>query len=296
MRHDLELAYLGLEVAEPDPLNDFFGDIIGLTAGAPTASGARTWRNDAKAQRLVIQEGPLNDAAFLGFAADGVATFDRLTTQLAAAGFALTAATDTELAERGVAAMQHTMSPWGVRFELVHGLAETDEPLDRAAMPGGFLTEHVGFGHTVFATNALDQSHRFLTEGLGWGQSDWIVLPLGPDMELEVRFYHCNERHHTIALAHVPFEVPQKLHHVMFETNDRNDVGRAFDRAFAAKLPLPNGLGQHDNDAMFSFYVVSPAGFQVEVGYGARLITDDWDDNRQYDRISLWGHQPVTHA
>ncbi len=44
---------------------------------------------------------------------------------------------------------------------------------------------------------------------------------------------------------------------------------------------------------MFSFYVASPAGFQVEVGHGARTITDDWDDNRRYDRISAWGHQPL---
>ena len=56
---------------------------------------------------------------------------------------------------------------------------------------------------------------------------------------------------------------------------------------------IPNGLGMHDNDRMFSFYVASPAGFMVEVGHGARTITDDWDDNRRYDRISAWGHQPL---
>ena len=44
---------------------------------------------------------------------------------------------------------------------------------------------------------------------------------------------------------------------------------------------------------MFSFYLQTPAGFQVEVGYGARVITDKWDDNHRYDRISAWGHQPL---
>lgn len=58
-------------------------------------------------------------------------------------------------------------------------------------------------------------------------------------------------------------------------------------------LAIANSLGRHDNDAMFSFYVVSPAGFQVEVGHGARLITPDWDDNRAYDRMSRWGHEPL---
>ena len=113
---------------------------------------------------------------------------------------------------------------------------------------------------------------------------------------LEVRFYHCNERHHTLALARAPFDLPQTLHHVMFETNDRDDVGAAFDRAWASGLPIPNGLGRHDNDGMFSFYVGSPAGFQVEVGHGAKTVSADWDDNRAYDQISAWGHQPLRQA
>ena len=40
-------------------------------------------------------------------------------------------------------------------------------------------------------------------------------------------------------------------------------------------------------------YVASPAGFQVDVGHGARLVAEDWDQNRRYDRISTWGHQPL---
>ncbi len=79
----------------------------------------------------------------------------------------------------------------------------------------------------------------------------------------------------------------------MVETNARDDVGAAFDRTWATDLPIPNGLGRHDNDHMFSFYVASPAGFQVEVGHGARTITDERNDNRRYDRISTWGHQPL---
>jgi hypothetical protein len=79
----------------------------------------------------------------------------------------------------------------------------------------------------------------------------------------------------------------------MLEMNERDDVGAAFDRAWATNLPIPNGLGMHDNDRMFSFYVASPAGFLVEVGHGARTITGDWRDDRRYDRISAWGHQAL---
>jgi 2,3-dihydroxybiphenyl 1,2-dioxygenase len=166
-------------------------------------------------------------------------------------------------------------------------------PYSSPLMPGGFLTEGVGFGHVVVATTAFDETHAFLVDGLGLAQSDWLEMEIAAGIELEVRFYHCNERHHTVAVAKAPFDLPQKLHHVMFETKSRDDVGAAFDRVWATDLSIPNGLGRHDNDGMFSFYVASPAGFQVEVGHGARVITDDWDDNRRYDRISVWGHQPL---
>jgi hypothetical protein len=145
----------------------------------------------------------------------------------------------------------------------------------------------------VFATTAFDASHAFLVDGLGLAQSDWLEMEIAAGIELEVRFYHCNERHHSIALAKAPFDMPQKLHHIMFEANERDDVGAAFDRVWATDLAIANGLGRHDNDGMFSFYVVSPAGFQVEVGHGARVVSDPWTDNRRYDRISRWGHQPV---
>jgi biphenyl-2,3-diol 1,2-dioxygenase len=184
-------------------------------------------------------------------------------------------------------------APWGAALEVVAGLATAAVPFESALVPGGFLTEGVGFGHAVFATTAFDESHAFVVDGLGLRRSDWLEMELAPGIELEVRFYHGNERHHSLALARAPFDLPQSLHHLMVETNERDAVGLAFDRAWATDLGIPNGLGRHDNDEMFSFYVTSPAGFQVEVGHGARLITDGWDDDRRYDRISSWGHQAL---
>jgi hypothetical protein len=105
--------------------------------------------------------------------------------------------------------------------------------------------------------------------------------------------HHCNPRHHSLALGAAPIELPQKLHHVMVETVSQDNVGAAFDRAWNAGLPIANAIGKHDNDKMFSFYVVTPAGFQLEFGYGSRTIDDPWTDNRRYDRISEWGHQPI---
>jgi 2,3-dihydroxybiphenyl 1,2-dioxygenase len=287
--NEIELAYVGLDVPDPGTLDGFFRDVIGLMPG----DDPHTWRNDRKAQRVIVRQGSGNDAAFAGFEACDDAAFEHTLARLAAAGFA-TADGDAE--ERKVRRLARTTAPWGVPVEIVLGLADAPAPFSSKLMPGGFLTEGVGFGHAVFATPAFDESHRFLTEGLGLAQSDWLEMEIAPGLDLEVRFYHCNARHHSLALAKAPFELPQRLHHLMFETNERDDVGAAFDRAWATDLAIPNGLGRHDNDGMFSFYVASPAGFQVEVGHGAKVVGDGWDGNRRYDRISAWGHQPLRTA
>ncbi len=296
MHHQIELGYLIVEIPEPDTLTPVLGDVVGLIPGEPALdSRARTWRDDDRAQRLVVQRGPANDAVALGFEAADGAAFDAAVVRLREFGADITEAESggDDLARRRVSRLVRTTSPWGVAIEIVLGLADAATPYTSPLVPGGFLTKGVGFGHVVFATQAFDESVRFLTDGLGLVQSDWIETELAPGIDLEVRFFHCNARHHTVAMARAPFELPQSLHHVMFEANERDDVGAAFDRAWDAGLPIPNGLGRHDNDGMFSFYLQTPAGFQIEFGHGARVVGDHWDDNRLYSRISAWGHQPL---
>ena len=129
-------------------------------------------------------------------------------------------------------------------------------------------------------------------EGLGLKLSDTLRMPMGP-AEMNVSFFHCNARHHTLAIASVPMpEVAKKLHHINFEVRQVAAVGAAYDRALAAGTPIANMIGQHENDGMVSFFSVGPDGWQVEIGATGRQIGDDWNDVREYSRISLWGHHP----
>ena len=295
MNHQLELGYLVIEVPEPESLDAVFADVIGLIPGEPTTSGARTWRNDHRAHRVIVEPGSANDAVAVGFEVIDAQAFNNTVARLRAAGLAVIE--DNEAAgRRRVARLARTKTPWGPNAEIVLALADAPTPFSSALVPGGFLTDKVGFGHVVFATTAFDESAAFLTDGLGFRQSDWLEMEIAEDIVLEVRFYHCNARHHTVALARAPFELPQLMHHMMFEVNERDDVGGAFDRLWASELAIPNGLGRHDNDGMFSFYLQTPAGFQIEMGHGARVITDTWNDNRAYDAISAWGHQALRQA
>lgn len=292
----LELAYAVLEIPDPSVLEHTFADIIGLQRGEPTSDGDATWRNDEAAQRIIVTTGPADDAVALGIDMGDAATLDAAVARLQALGHATVDGDATRCAARRVHRLVTVDSPIGIAIEMVLGHERASTPFASSLVPGGFATAGMGFGHAVFATTHFDDTLTFLTDGLGFTQSDWLEMDLAPGIALEVRFLHCNPRHHTLAIARAPFEFPQRLHHLMVEMAERDDVGAAFDRLWASDLRIANGLGRHDNDQMFSFYLETPAGFQVEVGHGARTITEPWTDNRRYDRISSWGHQPVVRA
>ena len=291
-----ELAYAVLEIPDPSALDDTFAGIIGLQRGEATSDGDATWRNDEAAQRIIVTTGPANDAVALGIDMGDAGALEAAVTKLHTLGLTTTEGDVARCAERRVERLVAVDSPIGITVELVLGQARASTPFASSLVPGGFATAGMGFGHAVFATTHFDETLTFLTDGLGFSQSDWLEMDLAPGITLEVRFLHCNPRHHTLAIARAPFELPQRLHHLMVEMAERDDVGAAFDRLWASDLRIANGLGRHDNDQMFSFYLETPAGFQVEVGHGARTITEPWTDNRRYDRISSWGHQPVVRA
>jgi 2,3-dihydroxybiphenyl 1,2-dioxygenase len=289
--HDLELGYLGIETADVPAFTMFLTDVVGLVPGVE----ANTWRTDDKAHRIILHDGPRNDAAYAGFEATSQDAFDATLGRLGTIGVDVIKGTDDEKDDRGVADLAWCIAPWGTRTEIALGLEVASSPFASPLVPGGFLTTHEGFGHVVFGVPDLDAADRFVTKGLGMSQSDWLENDMG-GFTLKVRFYHCNARHHTVALAGLPFDAPTKLHHLMLEANDVDDVGTAFDRAYDARLPIASGLGKHPNDEMFSFYVVTPAGFQLEFGAGARKVTQPWSDNKRYSEMSGWGHQPVVYA
>ncbi len=291
---NIELAYLAVEVADVEGVAAVLGGVAGMIPGASTDS-ATTWRNDDRAHRIIVSEGPADDATAIGFALPSGAAASEVADRLASLGYPIEIGSQADCEARRVDGLWRTVAPWGVPVEIVYGLAQHPEPFVSALMPGGFKTDGVGFGHCVFMVPNADDAHAFVVDGLGMRQTDWLDLTVAPGVTVSGRFYHGNSRHHTLALICPPGPpAPKKLHHVMVETNTSDDVGAAFDRAFAAGHPIPNGLGKHDNDKMFSFYTMTPAGFQVEVGFGAREVGPEWAENRAYDSISLWGHQPVT--
>jgi 3,4-dihydroxy-9,10-secoandrosta-1,3,5(10)-triene-9,17-dione 4,5-dioxygenase len=109
-----------------------------------------------------------------------------------------------------------------------------------------------------------------------------------------VQFLRCTPRHHSVALTYVgPVSA---LHHVAFEVGDIDQVGYALDRAVRAGHAITASLGRHKNDRMLSFYLRSPAGFEVEIGCGGRLVDDlTWVEN-EVAGGDEWGHHGLSGA
>jgi 2,3-dihydroxybiphenyl 1,2-dioxygenase len=139
----------------------------------------------------------------------------------------------------------------------------------------------------VLSARSKEESLAFYRDVLGFRLSDEITCSFHGH-SVDLAFLNANPRHHSVA-----FGGPQRkrLHHFMVEVQHLDDVGLALDRVMAARLRIVNLVGRHPNDQMLSFYALTPSKFQIEVGWGARLV-DGTEEPVVYDRISDWGHHP----
>ena len=56
---------------------------------------------------------------------------------------------------------------------------------------------------------------------------------------------------------------------------------------------IANAIGQHPNDRELSFYVATPSGFEIELGWNPIVVSRRGGlAARDYQGISLWGHFP----
>ena len=55
--------------------------------------------------------------------------------------------------------------------------------------------------HTLIAPA---QARAFYQDLLGFRLSDIIHMQFGPDVAFDMEFFHCNPRHHTVALVPMP--------------------------------------------------------------------------------------------
>jgi 2,3-dihydroxybiphenyl 1,2-dioxygenase len=282
------LGYIGLEVSDPEAWDRFATETLGFESVAgPDES--RRYRIDEYGWRFGVHHGERDDIVYAGFEAPDSGALCAIELRLVELGVDVSRGSTVDCSTRGVTELVRCADPDGLAVEIFVGAdVAFERPFTSPRPLSGFETDGLGLGHIVISTTALEDARRFYEEGLGFKLSDYATL--GPT---QMAFLHCNKRHHTIAL--VPVEAPTRLFHFMVQARELDDVGRVLDAATDAGVTITRGLGKHTNDHMVSFYVHAPPGFEVEFGFGAREVDDDWQVVHHHS-ASIWGHRPPPHT
>lgn len=277
------LGYVGVESPEAKQWEDFGPAVLGMQLVDGEADATVYLRMDERHHRLAIHEGPRDRLAYLGWEMGSDDDLDAAVEELDQAGVPTTEATEEECEERAVRRMVSLLDPGGARHELYYGPLCLPGQFQPGRPLAGFVTGEQGLGHVVCAVPDLAAATAFYKR-LGFRKSDEIYS------WVDAHFFHCNPRHHTLALVELPRV--RGLHHVMVQLKSFDDVGVAYDIVQERGLPLAMTLGRHPNDQMVSFYVRTPSGFELEYGWGAIEVGPDWTVST-YDRVSVWGHKMV---
>ncbi len=275
-----QLGYLGFGVKDIGAWRRLAVGVLGMQDGGLAPDGALYLRMDAAHHRIALHPTGEDDILYAGWQVESAADIGVLAARLGERGIAVTEASDDELAHRRVLRMVRFRDPAGYLVELYYGpVVPNQEPFQPGRRMDGFRTGALGLGHIVENAGDLDAAERFYIDVLGFRVGDY-----GFSGSV---FMHCNPREHSLAF----FGGPRLFRHVMVEVNTLDDVGKALDLCAENGVPIARTLGKHANDQMVSFYLVTPSGFEIEYGWGGRLIGDDWQVqvNQGGD---VWGHKP----
>jgi 3,4-dihydroxy-9,10-secoandrosta-1,3,5(10)-triene-9,17-dione 4,5-dioxygenase len=290
------LGYLRISSADVAGWREFGVRAMGMVEGKGPDPDALYLRMDEFPARLVVLPGEHERLLESGWEVRDAGALAALAARLDAAGVAVKAGTEAELADRRVGGLIRFEDPCGNTLEAFHGAALQHRPV---VSPYGntFLTGQLGLGHVVLpiSGDAVDGGALdFYTELLGFRLRDSMRMPpqlLGRPADsgaVWMRFLGCNPRHHSLAL--IPMPAPAGIVHLMIEVASLDDVGRALDRCQRRKVPVSASLGRHANDLMVSFYARTPGGFDIEYGTDGQLVEDATWVARESTAVSLWGH------
>jgi len=279
-----ELAYIGVASPRYAQWQRFGTEVLGCGLAAPAADGAVRLRVDDAVHRITIRPGEQDELLYAGWGFTNEVELGAYLDRLRLADVAVTEGTPQECRDRGVAEMAWVTDPWGTRHEFVSGQHHRPGTFWPGRKISGFVAGDFGLGHVVLVVPDLAQADAFYGDVLGFTVSDRV-----DEEHMKVRFYHCNGRHHSLAVAQVPGKVG--LNHLMLEVGSLDDVGTGLDLAKEAGVPVLRGLGRHTNDLMTSFYMLTPSSFQIEYGHGGIVVDDRTWVSATNDRPSLWGHE-----
>ena len=286
-----QLGYLGIGVSDIKAWEQFATQTLGLQVSDKEDDGTLLLRLDDYHHRFLIHPTGQDDVAYLGWEVTGTHELRAMGEQLRAAGIEVQHGTREEAAARRVVELITYKDPSGIPSEIFYGpLMTFNHPFQSPRPLSGFVGAEQGLGHMVITMDDFDQSVEFYRDVLGMRISDYIQLTRPSGEEVQLAFFHCNPRHHTIAFFARP-NPPKRLNHFMLQVQSMDDVGSTYDLCQDQGTPIARTLGRHTNDHMVSFYMQSPSGFEIEYGWGARVVDDSTWQVQYHTAGSIWGHK-----
>ncbi len=252
------------------------------------------FRMDSHQRRLIITKGSAEDFIAIGWQVKDESSLNLLLGRLRDHNIAFTEGSSQEAAIRGVQSFWRFVGPKGLALELFTRPITTDEPLNMQT--SSFITGEGGMGHVAITSRLPEKMLRFWQEIFDARVSDRITEDIA-GATLDITFLRLNERHHSIAIAATRGvrldPIRTKAQHMNMLVSSLDDLSSAFQRLKSMGYEMAHEIGQHPNDKEVSFYVISPSGFEIELGWNALTVNDEeqWQPTH-YHGISLWGHKP----
>ena len=283
------LSYI---VAESTEVADWvrYGEQVLGAATAAGPDGSVYLKLDGRRFRLVAEQGGENRYRASGWECADASDFAAAVAAIEKAGVKTEPASTAVVAARHVKELVTFTDPSGNRHELSYGYTGGESPFVSPIGVQGFKTGAQGMGHTVLPALNFDATLKFFTEALGFGISDIFNFQPGPDAPvIRIYFLHAGAgRHHSLALAEMPS--PSGCVHIMVEVSEKDEVDRGELRREKAGAKLMATLGQHENDKMTSFYMLTPGQFALEYGWGGISIEPGVWETTYTKQVSIWGH------
>jgi 2,3-dihydroxybiphenyl 1,2-dioxygenase len=291
----ISLGYMVIESRKLAEWQRFASDGLGLHAER-VEGGALALRIDAHQRRIIARDGAAEDVVAIGWQMHDEHALQRVLKRLRGAQIDVREVSGAEAAERGVERLWAFTGPKRLRFELFTQPLLSAQALQMQA--SGFVTGAMGLGHFAMTTREPEAALRFFQNTFDARLSDTIEDKLN-GVTLELSFLRLNERHHSVALAATSGKrmnpLRTAIHHLNVQAKSLDDVTEAYRRLRGMGYAIANAIGQHPNDRELSFYVASPSGFELELGWNPIVVTEEAEARWQpghYQGISLWGHFP----
>jgi catechol 2,3-dioxygenase len=279
-----DVAHLGhVEVLTNkfDESLDFFTRVYGLKLSALEGDSAylRAW-DDYEFHTLKLTKSHTTGVAHIGYRVSSEAALARRVKVIEASGYKVHGWVDGDL---GHGRAYRFEDPFGHVFELYWDTVKYDPPEDDKPalknMSSRFHAQGVSprrIDHLNLLAEDVTQFRDFMQTCLGSRVTEQIQLDNG---RLGGCWFTINNKTYDLACTEEHGRGQNRLHHVTYATDQREDILRAADIFLENGVHIETGPHKHGIQGTFFLYVWEPAGNRVELANaGARLILQpDWE-------------------